>query len=157
MYQTHHYNINFFVGKLVPLSPVGATTPNGKGGALRSGPSGFPQCCGNAIPRPQNFGARRRALWMERRSDQSKGQSKSLSPSRSPSTSRKLSSSTSLKFEVEHHSPKFHSDNKPIISPDFHQNYPEVQYLIENLERVSISTENYENSQSSKISVSSSS
>ena len=27
---------------MVPLSPVGATIPNGKGVVLRSGPSGFP-------------------------------------------------------------------------------------------------------------------
>ena len=63
---------------------------------------------------------------MERRSDQSKGQSKSLSPSIYPSTSKKLDRYTSLKYEVEHPSPKSPSDTQPIISLDSHQNSPEV-------------------------------
>ena len=79
---------------------------------------------------------------MEIRFDQSKGQSKSLSPFRSISTSSKLSRSSSLKSEVDHPSPKSPNDTQPILSPDFHQNSPEVQSLIEKLERVSISTEN---------------
>ena len=32
----------FITGKLVPLSPVGATIPNGKGAVLRSEPGGYP-------------------------------------------------------------------------------------------------------------------
>ena len=91
---------------------------------------------------------------MEIRSDQSKGKIKSISPYRSPSTSRKLSRSASLKYEVEHPSPKSPSDTQPILSPAFYQNSPEVQSLIEKLERVSISTEKPETSQTSEISIS---
>ena len=93
---------------------------------------------------------------MEKISEQSKGLSKSLSPSRSPSTSIKLSRFSSLKSEVDHPSPKSPSDTQPILSPDSHQASPEVEYLIGNLERVSISAENLESSQISDISISSS-
>lgn len=91
---------------------------------------------------------------MERNYDQSKGQSKSISPSRSPSTSLKLARSTSLKYEVEHPSPKSPSHTQTILCHDFHQNSPEVQYLIGNLERLSISSEKPKTSQSSEISIS---
>ena len=93
---------------------------------------------------------------MERRPDQSKHQLNSLSPSRSTSTSITLDRSKYLRSEVEHPSPKSPSETQPILSPDFHQNPPEVHYFIENLERVSISTEKPKTSQTSKIIVSSS-
>ena len=83
-------------------------------------------------------------------------QSKSLSPSRSPSTSRKSSGCSSLKFEFDHPSPKSPSDTQPIPSHNSHQASPEVQSLIEKLERVSIISEKHETSQSFEISVSSS-
>ena len=63
---------------------------------------------------------------MEKISNQSKGQSKCLSPSRSASTSIKLSRASSVKFEVDHLSPKSPSDNLTILFPKFHQDSPEV-------------------------------
>ena len=75
---------------------------------------------------------------MAQRSDQSKGQSTKFSPSRSLSTSRKLSISSSINSKVDHPSPKSPSETQTILFPEIHQHSPEVQSLIENLEKVSI-------------------
>ena len=105
---------------MVPLSTVGATTPNGKGAALRSGPGGFPPCFGHGILRPQQIGARRMAKGMAQRFDKSKGKSKGLSPSRLRSTSRKLSRYSSINSEVDHPSPKSPSETQAILFPEIH-------------------------------------
>lgn len=80
---------------------------------------------------------------------------KSRSPFRSPPTYGSPSRTTTLRSEVEQPSPKSPSESQRIPSSEYNLEYPEVQTLIEKLEKISISAEKPAKSQSFEGSVSS--